>query len=130
MGSPNGFAPNCSEGEAAWIVTEVPSTTAAPATSEGTPAALNNAAPRTASKAPPPPATEPQPVAIGFGSVRAMVSWAVPSGGALPFKTFRESGVPSPSGNAARDPHGATALSRPSAARLGLNTGPVDGCCG
>src|SRR5438045_5670532 len=93
MGAPSRSVPNSSEGEMAWIVTDVPSTTAAPATSDGAPAAVNRAAPRTASNAPPPAATAPHPVAIGFGSVRVTVSWAVPPAGALRLNTLKESGV-------------------------------------
>jgi len=42
MGAPSTSAPNSSEGELAWIVTEVPLTTAAPATSDGAPAAVKS----------------------------------------------------------------------------------------
>src|SRR5256885_394426 len=130
MGLPKGSAPSCSEGEIAWMRTEVPSTTAAPATSDGAPEAVNKATPSTASNAPPPPATAPQPVAIGFGSVSEMVSWAVPPGGEAAFSTLSESGVAASTGNAARDPHGAIALSCAFATGRGLKTGWLSDCAG
>ena len=106
----------------AWIVTDVPSTTAAPATSDGAPAAVNRAAPRTASNAPPPAATAPHPVAIGFGSVRVTVSWAVPPAGALRLNTLKESGVAVEGEIAATDPHAPIAISCVFATCLGLKT--------